>query len=228
MRDIKLAGCKMHQNKKCELYCKNCKTSICSKCVASNNHSNHIFEEISVICDKLKSRLRKENQEYQRYITPTYDKIISNLQSSLDTQKISYKKLREDVEKQRQRLHSEVDRSIQTLLHSADVMENGDMTVLSRSLSEMQNRRSDIQLAIKENQKLESDYDAASLMEYSSKMSEYLRIPSLTEVTTPSFIPKEVKSDVLANMCGTLIPSTKTKRESDLIEILKEEAGEGQ
>ncbi|XP_061167534.1 transcription intermediary factor 1-beta-like [Saccostrea echinata] len=221
---IRYACCNLHEHKQCELRCKNCQISVCSKCVTSKHHADHELEKISDICEEIKSCLEKENKEYKRYISLTYDKIISDLQSSLDIQKKSYEKIREDIKKQGQKLHSEVDNSIKTLLDPADEMEKGDTAALDSSLMDMIIHCALIQLTVEKNKKkMENDNDAASLMKFSSKMSDCLRIPSLAEVSTPSFIPKEVKSDDLMNMCGTLIPSTKTERESYLIEIPKEE-----
>ncbi|XP_062611668.1 E3 ubiquitin-protein ligase TRIM9-like [Saccostrea cucullata] len=223
MGHIKFPCCKLHGNKKCELRCKKCQISICSKCVALKDHADHELEEISAICEVHKSCLRRENKEYELYITPAYEKISSNLQSSIDNKKKSYEKVRDDIKRQGQRLHLEVEKSILALLNTANQMEKEDLNVLSKSLKAIHLRRHDIQLTVKENEKMETDNDAAKIMEYSSKISNLKRVPSLTELSTTSFVPQEVKSDVLANMCGFLIPSSEVKKESYMIEISKKE-----
>lgn len=216
-------SCEVHQNKKCELYCKNCKIPICTTCIASNLHTDHIFDEISDSCDRMKAFLREENEDLEGSIAPEYDRLISELQSTITVYKINHENMTREIKNHASQLHSQLNTSMQKLLSNAQKMEVEDMHDLSNLLSKMQRIRSSIQADIEENEKLESGNDVVLLKErvHAAKAGKFRRVPPLIELTTPSFRQPEVDAEMLSKLVGDLIPSVKQTKAGYKIKLPK-------
>lgn len=61
-------NCVWHQLFNCELFCKQCKTAVCSKCISSRCHRKHAMTELSSVFHSKVKEIDKDLENLERYI----------------------------------------------------------------------------------------------------------------------------------------------------------------
>uniref|UniRef100_K1Q0W7 Tripartite motif-containing protein 3 n=1 Tax=Magallana gigas TaxID=29159 RepID=K1Q0W7_MAGGI len=101
--------CGIHQNKTCELQCKDCNISVCSTCTASKQHKGHNFVEVTEVYNEKKETIKKDTKELENLISPTYEEISLDLEKQLANLNGGYEKLTTTMSKQGEQWHREID-----------------------------------------------------------------------------------------------------------------------
>lgn len=72
-------NCARHQLFTCELFCKKCKTAVCSKCISSNYHQKHALTELSGIFPSKIMEIEKDLENIEKYILTEYNTLKTQL-----------------------------------------------------------------------------------------------------------------------------------------------------
>lgn len=76
-------NCARHQLFTCELFCKQCKTAVCSKCISSKYHQKHALTELSGIFPSKIKEIEKDLENIEKYILPEYNTLKTQLKMCL-------------------------------------------------------------------------------------------------------------------------------------------------
>lgn len=76
-------NCARHPLFTCELFCKQCKTAVCSKCISSKYHQKHALTELSGIFPSKIKEIEKDLENIEKYILPEYNTLKTQLKMCL-------------------------------------------------------------------------------------------------------------------------------------------------
>nr|XP_034318475.1 uncharacterized protein LOC117686809 [Crassostrea gigas] len=204
--------CGIHQNKNCELQCKDCNISVCSTCTASNRHKGHNFVEVTEVYNEKKEIIKKDTKELENLISPTYEEIARDLEKQLANLDGGYEKLTTTLFKQGEQWQREIDFVINKMKSEIDEIKVKHRDILRKHLDEIKQIQSLIKQTFLALRKIEKSTDISSTNEYSSKIREFRKFPPKVQVTLPTFIPKPIDRKQLYSWYGQITPlSTSTK-----------------
>uniref|UniRef100_A0A8W8NNX2 B box-type domain-containing protein n=2 Tax=Magallana gigas TaxID=29159 RepID=A0A8W8NNX2_MAGGI len=204
--------CGIHQNKTCELQCKDCNISVCSTCTASNRHKGHNFVEVTEVYNEKKEIIKKDTKELENLFSPTYEEIARDLEKQLANLDGGYEKLTTTLSKQGEQWHRDIDFVINKMKSEIDEIKVKHRDILRKHLDEIKQIQSLIKQTFLALRKIEKSTDISSTNEYSSKIREFRKFPPKVQVSLPTFIPKPIKRKQLYSLYGQITPlSTSTK-----------------
>ncbi|XP_052696297.1 uncharacterized protein LOC128174913 [Crassostrea angulata] len=204
--------CGIHQNKNCELQCKDCNISVCSTCTASKQHKGHNFVEVTEVYHEKKEVIKKDTNELENHISPTSEKIALDLEKQLANLDGGYEKLTTTMSKQGEQWHREIDFVINKMKSEIDEIKVKHRDVLKKQLDEIKQIQSLIKQTSLALRQIEKSTDISPTIEYSSKIRDFRKLPPKVQVSLPTFIPKPIDQKQLYSLYGQITPlSTSTK-----------------
>ncbi|XP_061188641.1 uncharacterized protein LOC133196800 [Saccostrea echinata] len=202
--------CNAHPDLKCEIYCEECESPVCSKCVVSMSHNNHHFKELQEKYTILKETIAKDTETLESLIVKEYQNIVGELQGLTADLSNNYSNLRSAVLQRGDELHQLIDSAITKCHSDIDAMENQEISRVEQNLSVFQRLLKTVQNKIKENYKYLQSMDK-EMLSYSSMLTEFREVPSrLTLAVPPMFIPATMgmnTDDKFLKYIGKIIPS---------------------
>ncbi|XP_052677674.1 uncharacterized protein LOC128158755 [Crassostrea angulata] len=205
--------CETHSQKNCKFQCKDCNNIfVCSSCMASEQHGRHKFVEVTEVFKKKKDNIKKDTQEFQNHISPTYEEIALDLENQLANLDGGYEKLTTTMSKQGEQWHREIDIVINKMKTELSEIKEKHRDILQKHLNEIKQIQSLIKETLQTIRKIEKSTEVSSTIEYSSKIREFRKLPPKVKVTLPTFIPKPIDSEKLYSLFGQITPlSTATE-----------------
>ncbi|XP_052677682.1 uncharacterized protein LOC128158765 [Crassostrea angulata] len=207
--------CETHPQKNCKFQCKDCNNIfVCSSCMASEQHGRHKFVEVTEVFKKKKDDIKKDTQEFQNHISPTYEEIALDLENQLANLDGGYEKLTTTMSKQGEQWHREIDIVINKMKTELSEIKEKHRDILQKHLNEIKQ----IQFLIKETlqaiRKIEKSTEVSTTIEYSSKIREFSKLPP--KVSLPTFIPKPIDREKLYSLFGQITPLSTATEENVL------------
>ncbi|XP_065921522.1 E3 ubiquitin-protein ligase TRIM71-like isoform X2 [Magallana gigas] len=204
--------CGIHQNKNCELQCKDCNISVCSTCTASKQHKGHNLVEVTEVYNEKKEIIKKDTKELENLISPTYEEIALDLEKQLANLDGGYEKLTTTMSKQGEQWHREIDFVINKMKSEIDEIKVKHRDILRKHLDEIKQIQSLIKQTSLALRQIEKSTDITQSIEYSSKIRQFRKLPPKVQVSLPTFIPKAIDRKQLYSLYGQITPlSTSTK-----------------
>ncbi|XP_065938061.1 tripartite motif-containing protein 2-like [Magallana gigas] len=209
--------CETHSQKNCKFQCKDCNNIfVCSSCMASEQHGRHKFVEVTEVFKKKKDDIKKDTQEFENHISPTYEEIALDLENQLANLDGGYKKITTTMSKQGEQWHREIDIVINKMKTELSEIKEKHRDILQKHLNEIKQ----IQFLIKETlqtiRKIEKSTEVSSTIEYSSKIREFSKFPPKVQVSLPTFIPKPIDHEKLYSLFGQITPLSTATEENVL------------
>nr|XP_034317455.1 uncharacterized protein LOC105322040 [Crassostrea gigas] len=209
--------CKTHLHKNCRFQCHDCNNIfVCSSCIASEQHGRHKFVEITEVYKTKKEVIKKDAEELENHISPTYEEIALHLENQLADLDGEYEKLTTTITKQGEQWHREIDIVINKMKTEISDIKVKHRVILEKHLDEIKQIQALMKqtlLAIKE---IEKYIEVSSIIEYSSKISEFSKIPPKVQVSLPTFIPKPIAREKLYSLFGQITPLSTATEENGL------------
>ncbi|XP_065938184.1 tripartite motif-containing protein 2-like [Magallana gigas] len=208
--------CETHQQKNCEFQCKDCNIFVCSSCTASEQHRGHIFEDVSNVYKTKKENIEKDTEELVNLISPSYEEIARDLENQLVNLDGGYEKLTTTMSKQGEQWHKEIDIVINKMKTEISEIKVKHRDILQKHLDEIKQIQSLIKhtlLAIKE---IEKSTEVSPIIEYSSRIREFSKIPPKVQVSLPTFMPKSINREKLYSLFGQITPLSTATEEKNL------------
>ncbi|XP_048754437.2 uncharacterized protein LOC125665698 [Ostrea edulis] len=201
--------CNTHQTEKCKFHCKECDMLVCSLCGAGG-HKGHAFLILYELCEKRKVDIAKDSEEIENIISPTYENIVTDLETEIVSLDNGYAKFTTVVTKHGEEWHKEIDNVIVKMKAEIEEMKIKHLQILKKHLDEIKQIQSLIEHSLITLNKLEESNEVSGIMEYRSKNKDFRKLPPKVRVTLPSFSPNMIYSEQLYKSFGSLIPLSLT------------------
>ncbi|XP_055995223.1 E3 ubiquitin-protein ligase Midline-1-like isoform X2 [Ostrea edulis] len=206
--------CSAHQTEKCKLHCKECDVFVCLLCAAEDKHKGHTFSILSEIYNKTKADITKDSEEIENIISPTYDKMATDLETQMNNLDGEYVKFATVVTKHGEEWHKEIDNVINKMKNEIEEMKIKHLGILKKHLDEIKQIQSLIEQSLVTLKEMEESNEVSVAMEYRSKNKEFRKLPPKVPVSLPTFSPNTIDSEQLYKSFGSLIPLSFTTDEN--------------
>eukprot|EP00105_Crassostrea_gigas_P034179 XP_019918327.1 PREDICTED: uncharacterized protein LOC105317267 [Crassostrea gigas] len=177
-----------------------------------NNMKDINFKEITEVYNTKKEVIKKDTEELVNKISPAYKKITLDLENQLAILDGGYEKLTTTLSKQGEQCHREIDIVINKMITEISEIKVKHRNILQKHLDEIKQIQSFIKQTLLVLREIEKSTEVSSTIEYSSKITEFSKVPPKVQVLLPTFIPKPIDRKELYRMFGQITPlSTATK-----------------
>ncbi|XP_011423676.3 tripartite motif-containing protein 2 [Magallana gigas] len=204
--------CEKHPHKICELQCKDCKKFVCSSCMTSNQHKGHDFEEVLVVFKIKKEIVKNDLEEMEKSISPSYEEGALDLENQLANLSREYEKLTSEISKKGEQWHKEIDIVINKMkTHIIEIkLKHND--ILQKYLDEIKKTQPLIKQTLLALKAIENSTEVSTVIEYSSEIGEFSKLPPRINVCLPELIQKPIDREQFYNFFREITPlSTDTK-----------------
>ncbi|XP_052692132.1 uncharacterized protein LOC128170396 [Crassostrea angulata] len=208
--------CETHQQKHCELQCKDCSVFVCSLCIAAKQHKGHTFVEITKVYKTKKEVIEKDIEELENHISPTYEEIALDLEKQLVNVDEGYEKLSTTMSKQGEQWHREIDIIINKMKSEIGEIKVNHQNILKKHLDEIKQIQSLIKQTFLALRKIEKSNDISHTVQYSSEIREFQNLPPMVLVSLPTLISKAINCEELYRLLGSITPLSTATEESVL------------
>nr|XP_034315565.1 tripartite motif-containing 13-like isoform X1 [Crassostrea gigas]XP_034315566.1 tripartite motif-containing 13-like isoform X2 [Crassostrea gigas] len=197
--------CRTHPQKNCDLLCKNCDSLfVCSICTASEQHSGHIFVDVTEVYRTKKNNIEKDTEELENHISPKYEEIAMDLENQLANLDGGYEKLTTTMSKQGEQWHREIDIVINKMKTEISEIKVKHKGILQKHLDEIKQIQSLIKQTLLALNEFEKSTAVAPTIEYKSKVGEFSKLPPNVQLKLPTYIPKPIDREKLYNLIGQI------------------------
>ncbi|XP_061192179.1 E3 ubiquitin-protein ligase TRIM50-like [Saccostrea echinata] len=200
--------CKVHGEKQCEMFCEQCESPICQKCLASGSHENHNVPHISEIYSSKQEIIIKDLSELKTSIAPVYESILSEMKEMLSSIEQKHEERQRAIDEFGEIWHKLVDNVINKYQRDARKMERDDANSIKNLGADFQKHYLLIQSAMDENKSILASNDPSKLFNYTSKNEKFRTIHSRFELKVPEFSLRKLTEQALCYIIGD-IPETK-------------------
>ncbi|XP_078326764.1 uncharacterized protein LOC111124059 [Crassostrea virginica] len=205
--------CEIHPNEVCQYQCEDCNIFVCTHCFASKQHKEHEFLKLEESFSAKKKHILKDREELEEQILPTYEEIAVDLENQITNLDGEYKKLTSEMSKQREEIHREVDNAFDQMELEIGEIKVKHHSILQKHLDEIKQLQSLMQQTLKALNEIEESNEVISIIHYSSKNEQFIKLPPKVHVSMPKFIPKQRKKEQLCSLIGKLTPLSTTLEE---------------
>nr|XP_022341652.1 uncharacterized protein LOC111135675 [Crassostrea virginica] len=202
--------CEDHPTRNVDMFCKECKIPLCSKCSIMEEHIGHKFDDLEEIFTEKYALQQHEFSKIQKYFLPTTQglktdieedatqirKIMESIRTSMKAEAESLKNLVDEVTTENLENTHTMEKSLLKMLKSQETTYDDYITYLGKMSDEFQQHLS---LA---NQKL-----------IFSETLKIKTIPDTTRPVLPVFIPGQFKKDEVTKILGKVnVPDIKPEK----------------
>ena len=181
--------CDRHPDRKCESYCNDCQSPVCTKCLIGP-HKSHDVEELDSFVESKKQEIKEETDLLEDKILPNFQTRDADIQFKITEATTKYDELKQENKRLRILWHKEVDAifdSFGVLIYS---MIQNDLRPLMKSQKDIEYTIQDMLQTIQQNKELLKSSKASEVRNYKSRLKEYSELQTDTEikVTSPSLL----------------------------------------
>ncbi|XP_055998972.1 uncharacterized protein LOC125667228 [Ostrea edulis] len=207
--------CSTHQNKTSKYHCKECDMSVCSMCtISADKHKGHTFSVLSEMYNERKAGIAKDSEEIENIISPTYEEVVTDLETQITNLDGEYAKFKTVFTKYGEELQKEIDNVINKMKNEIEEMKIKHLEILKKHLDEIKQIQSLIEQSLITLKKMEESNEVSVTMEYRSQNKEFRKLPPKVRVSLPTFSPNTIDSEQLYKSLGSLIPLSFTTDEN--------------
>ncbi|XP_056000367.1 uncharacterized protein LOC125656248 [Ostrea edulis] len=207
--------CATHQTKNCQFQCKECDMLVCSLCaVSADKHKGHTFSILSEIYNERKADITRDSEEIENIISPTYEEMVTDLETQMTNLDGEYVKFTTAVTKHGEEWHKEIDNVINKMKNEIEEMKIKHLRILKKHLDEIKQIQSLIEQSLITLKKIEESNQVSVTMEYRSKNKEFRKLPPKVRISLPTFCPNTIDSEQLYKSLGSLMSLSFTTDEN--------------
>ncbi|XP_055999423.1 uncharacterized protein LOC130047839 [Ostrea edulis] len=202
--------CSTHQTEKCQFHCKECDKFVCSFCndnlLSSDEHKGHTFLILSEIYNRKRAGITKDSEEIEKVISPTYEEMVTDLETQITNLDGEYVKFTTVVTKHGEEWHKKIDNVINKMKNEIEEMKTKHQEILKKHLDEIKQIQSLIEQSLITLKEMEESNEVSVTMEYRSQNKEFRKLPPKVRVSLPIFSPNTIDSEQFYKSLGSLIP----------------------
>ena len=198
MSTLNYPKCPTHPSKQCELHCEQCDIPICSSCISSGKHIGHVFADF-----KSKTEvIRKDLEELEISIFPKYKELTAIIKKQKTDLCKHFQNLTEELNKQGEALHREINTIIQRKQSEIDEMNAQHLAAIEKQEHEINKTINEIkQVIIDLNSLLETSY-IGHVSTYKTRNGDFRELPPQLKILLPSFQPQRIDTEQLLKQFG--------------------------
>ncbi|XP_061192180.1 E3 ubiquitin-protein ligase Trim36-like [Saccostrea echinata] len=209
--------CNAHGEMQCEMFCEQCNSPICQKCLASGSHENHNVPHISAIYSSKQELIRKDLNELETSIAPVYESILSELKKMLSSIEQKHNERQRTIDEFGKIWHKLVDKVIKKYQSDARKMERDDVNAIKNLEADFQIGYLLIQSAMDDNKSILASNDPSKLVNYTSENEKFRTVHSRFELIVSEFSPKELTEQALFHIIGDIPETVKTSIQGQVL-----------
>lgn len=187
--DVTLPDCQSHLYQKCDIYCKTCKFSICSKCVVSPEHKQH---EITDIIDEYLTRKELLSQEatmLEKFVIPELDKVESSLGSNMTKLTREYDSVTNLLSREVDKLYIEIRKKVEEKKALLKDLQDSDARELRSQLVQISKRNLNVKQVVSDYKVALSGNNVAAVFSCPYTENQFRDIPSMVGICAPKYSP---------------------------------------
>jgi hypothetical protein len=202
--------CKRHKDRNCEMFCEDCDSLVCLKCLVSGTHENHQVSQVSEIHSSRKEQIERDTEELETKIAPILKSILSELEEMFSNVVEKHAKRQQAITEFGNKCHTLVERVVDKYLSESKKMETEDRDSLQTMKSEFEELQTSIQSAIDEKRTILDSNDFSKVINYTSRNKNLKIIPPRFTLSIPPFDPTELTEQSLRQFFGDIPTTIKT------------------
>nr|XP_022304514.1 uncharacterized protein LOC111111688 [Crassostrea virginica] len=196
--------CPTHPTKQCELHCEQCDIPICTSCISSGKHIGHRAVDIFEDFESKREVLRKDLEELEKYIIPKYQESADIIKTQKTDQRKHSQKLTEELNKQGEALHREINIIIQRKQSEIDNMNAQHLAAIEKQENVTTKALHEIKQVIVHLKSLLETSDVGHVSEYKSRNGVFRKLPAKLKISLPNFQPQRIDTKQLLKQFGSL------------------------
>nr|XP_022342721.1 uncharacterized protein LOC111136272 [Crassostrea virginica] len=209
-QQLPVEKCKLHPTRNVDIFCKECKIPLCSKCSTMEEHQGHKFNDLEEIFAEKYALQQSEFSKIQKYFLPTSQdlksdveadatqvrKAMESIRTSMKAAAKSLKNLVDEVTKENLEHIKKMEKSLLEMLKSQETTYDDYIAYLGKMSEEFQ--------------------QYLSLLNQKLLFSETLKIKTIPETTKP-VLPvftggKFSKDEISKLLGGVIVPNTEPEK----------------
>lgn len=198
--------CATHPHKKCDFQCKDCNIFVCTSCVGSKIHKSHDVSELDDIYKTKKENIKKDAEELQTLISPTYEELAYFFENQLANLDEEYEKLAKEISTHGEECHKEIDIVVNKMKNETSKIKVKHKDILQKHLDEIKEIQYLVQRTADALKEMEESNELSITIEYNSKNEEFSKLPPKVKVSLPRFISKPIDHEDINRFFGKIIP----------------------
>lgn len=199
-----LPRCITHSQERCENYCQDCERPVCPSCIASGEHQRHTLPTIFQIFKTQKERIAVDTEELEQTICPCYENIVQQIESDLNKLENRYKSLDEELDRQGDKWHEEINLIVSTQKEEIDEMKKKQLGALNDHLLKMKQLLTEVEESINSNKETLDSFEICMSLSYRSKNTALRGLPPKIHVSVPRILSQPIKKEQLSDMFGCI------------------------
>nr|XP_034324673.1 uncharacterized protein LOC105343882 [Crassostrea gigas] len=193
-----------HSGKRCDLFCKQCQTQVCSSCIASGRHSDHKIMEIQQIIEFRKKKAANDKRLINSLILPSYVTMAQQLQNELDHIERKHEEVVREIVKCGELKHLDINKTVNILKAEADDFRNIQVRTLQQEITAIDGKISSIGEVIDNAKNVLDSRSLRMVSSYESRCQEFKMLPQTVNVKVPQFKPRMISETEQEAMFGSL------------------------
>ena len=200
-RHLPVEKCKLHPTRNIDIFCKECKIPLCSKCSTMKKHDCHKFEDLKEIYTGRIAIWEREFSKIQKYFLLTSQSLKTDIEEDVTNIKKLMESIRTSMKTEAESLKNLVDEVTSKNLEQTYSMENSLLEMLKSEETTY-----DEYIAYLE--KMTDEFqDHLSMMNQKLLVSEPLKIQNIPETTKPVppvFTPGQFTKNDVTKFLGVI------------------------
>lgn len=171
-------NCARHQLFTCELFCKQCKKAVCSKCISSEYHQKHALTELSGVFQTKIKEIDNDLENIKTYILFEYNSVKTQLDNMSKIIPSRYKRISEVIRYQEEKWIQKIRGCAKTLLTKIEKAEAEHKEILNKEIRNVGKR---LENEIHEKHtltQLRKSQKSSLILEYQSNVKNLRIMPS--------------------------------------------------
>ncbi|XP_062575187.1 E3 ubiquitin-protein ligase TRIM36-like [Saccostrea cucullata] len=219
--------CSVHDGKQCEMFCEQCESPICQKCLSSGSHENHNVPRISVFYSSKQELIRKDLNELETSIAPVYESVLTDMKEMLQSIEQKHEERQRTLDDIGKTWHNLVDKVIKRYKSDATKKEKKDVKEIKTLESDFLKCFLSIQSKIDENKFILASNDLSQLANYTTENEKFRTIPSRFKLKVQDFSPKKLTEQALCKVIGDIPKTVKTCIQGQVLQDPKSNSSSG-
>ena len=200
--------CPCHSRKTCTIFCKDCNVPICRICSSFGGHVQHETEGLLKAMTEKKELIRKDLQELEESIYPTYQEAATNIPvQRADVNKRS-QKLTTALDKQGEAIHTEIDTIIEGMKSEINDMDAQYIAAIDQQEDVINRTITKMTWVIQNLKMLLDNSDVYLVSKYTSSNEEFRSLPAQFQSALPTFTAQKINREQIRQYIGSLSKPT--------------------
>lgn len=207
--DVTLPACQNHPCQKCDIFCNDCDEPVCSKCMASSDHKQHQFDDVTKIYISRRLLLLQEASYFETTVIPQYNKMESLLDMKISKLSQDYSSVLNKMVSEEEALHETIRKLFHRKKEETLIMRERDLKVLHEQRNGLACSKSNVQTLVSKYKTVCGSNDVEEVLTCPFEKDQYRRIPPIAEITSPTFTLTDVDEKFFEQFVN-LTPSVQT------------------